>query len=151
MGKINWKNKCWVTTIFLVNAEGKVLLTWNKNLQAWIPVGGHIDPGENPVQAIQREVKEETNLKFEFVPEIKDCGEVELTAARVQMEKVPHHNQHINIVFYGKCLSELKKDATDEEEKLKWFSLDELIAKKQEILPSVYNRAIVAIKRVKFN
>jgi len=42
MGKINWKNKCWVTTIFLIK-DKKVLLTWNKNLKTWIPVGGHIE------------------------------------------------------------------------------------------------------------
>jgi 8-oxo-dGTP pyrophosphatase MutT (NUDIX family) len=66
MSRINWKDKCWVTTIFLINNEGKVLLTWNKNLQTWIPVGGHIDEGETPEEAIIREVNEETGFEFEF-------------------------------------------------------------------------------------
>jgi len=57
MGDINWKDKCWVTTIFLVRDDKKVLLTWNKNLQTWIPVGGHIDHGETPEQALKREVR----------------------------------------------------------------------------------------------
>ena len=59
MAEINWKDKCWVTTIYLVN-ENKVLLTFNKRLQTWIPIGGHIEPGETPEEAIKREVKEES-------------------------------------------------------------------------------------------
>ena len=67
MAEINWKNKCWVTTIYLVRQDGSVLLTWNKNLQTWIPVGGHIEPGETPEEATTREVAEETGFEFEFL------------------------------------------------------------------------------------
>ena len=66
MSEINWKDKCWVTTIYLVREDAHVLLTWNKNLQAWIPVGGHIDPGETPEEAAIREIFEETTLKIEL-------------------------------------------------------------------------------------
>lgn len=151
MGEINWKNKCWVTTIYLVNPRGKVLLTWNKSLQTWIPVGGHIEPGENPIEAITREVKEETALKeFDFIPKNKNYEEAALTGARVQIEKVKHHNQHINIVFYGKCNSPIKNNATDENEKLRWFSLKELKENRKEFMRSVYERSVIAIKKAGF-
>src|SRR3989344_1690207 len=104
MAEINWKNKCWVTTIFLVK-DDKVLLTWNKNLQTWIPVGGHIEKGETPEEAVMREVKEELGCSFIFYPEhyFLNNGSVKvINPFKVQVEKVPHHGYHINSIFLGK-------------------------------------------------
>jgi len=153
MGDINWKDRCWVTTVFLVNDERRVLLTWNKNLQTWIPVGGHIDPGETPEEAVVREVAEETGFGFEFVsPHRKDDheGVKLLRHQHVQVEEVPHHNKHMNFVFFGKCTSWSKeKETTDEDEKLRWFSDEELRAEKETFLPSVWSGAVEALGAVK--
>jgi len=150
MGEINWGNKCWVTTIYLVNSNKEVLLTWNKNLQNWIPIGGHIEPGETAEDAIIREVAEETGFDFEFLnkSEIETEGRVRvLKPLRIQTEEVPHHNHHMNIVFIGRC-AKYSKDVTktDEEEKLKWFSLSDLENEKSTILENVYKNSIEAIK-----
>ncbi|RJQ17250.1 NUDIX domain-containing protein [Candidatus Woesearchaeota archaeon] len=151
MSKINWKDKCWVTTIFLVRKDEKVLLTWNKNLQTWIPVGGHIDEGETPEEAVAREVAEETGFSFEFLtpPEFENSHQIKIIHPyRVQIENVPHHNKHINIVFFGKCIS--SDDAvtkTDEDEKLRWFSEKELLA--EPMLEGVKKSALAAIERYK--
>jgi 8-oxo-dGTP pyrophosphatase MutT (NUDIX family) len=150
MGDINWKNKCWVTTIFLVNSEKKVLLTWNKNVQTWIPVGGHIDPGETPMDAITREVKEETGIDFEFVHDRKSLrdGDVDVMPLyRVHLDYPPHHGMHMNFVFIGKCKNFDKNlNETDEQEKLRWFSEEEL--KKEKMLENIRNSSLEAIKRV---
>ena len=45
-------------TTFVVH-EGATLLLWHKKMQAWLPPGGHIDPGELPEEAALREVREE--------------------------------------------------------------------------------------------
>ena len=149
MGNINWKNKCWVATAYLVNEVGKVVLTWNKNLQTWIPVGGHIDPGETPEEAIIREVAEETGFDFEFVNPHKEETEYETTHLlrnhKVQIEEVPHHNIHMNFIFYGKCTRWNNKLETDEQEKLRWFSKEELMKEKENFLPNVHNQALEAI------
>jgi len=147
MSEINWKSKCWVTTIFLVN-EGKVLLSFNNNLKTWIPVGGHIDLGENPEEAIIREVREETGFDFEFLPKPKQDGNglvKVLKPMQVQIEKVPHHGEHINIIFAGKCTRSFEKETTDDNERLKWFSMQELEEMKGKMLENVRESAIKAI------
>jgi 8-oxo-dGTP pyrophosphatase MutT (NUDIX family) len=151
MGDINWKDKCWVTTIFLVRPDRKVLLTMNKNLKTWIPVGGHIDPGDTPAEAIIREVEEETGFSFTFFPEA-DSEEARVAIFHphhIQTEKVPHHNLHINIVWYGKCTAWSDRKGTDEDEELRWFSEQELVDSKSEFLESVWESALDAVRTVK--
>ena len=151
MSDINWKDKCWVTTIYLVREDAQVLLTWNKNLQTWIPVGGHIDPGETPEEAIIREVAEETGFEFEFLNESQMLAEGKLRIIKpshIQIENVPHHNKHINITFVGKCTKLTDKQETDENEKLKWFSKSELLEMKGKMLENVRNNALEAISLV---
>ncbi|MBM3926774.1 MAG: NUDIX domain-containing protein [SAR202 cluster bacterium] len=52
---------------YLVN-EGKVLLHWHKKVRALLPPGGHIEPNEDPVQAVLREIQEETGVPAEVIP-----------------------------------------------------------------------------------
>lgn len=56
-------------TGFVVDG-GRTLLHWHKRLQQWMPPGGHIEPDENPVQAVLREIREETGLEAEVIPSI---------------------------------------------------------------------------------
>ncbi len=44
----------------------KVLLIYNRKLNKWLPVGGHIELNETPDSALIREIKEETNLDIDF-------------------------------------------------------------------------------------
>ena len=54
-------------TGFVVEGS-RTLLHWHKRLQQWMPPGGHIEPDEDPVQAVLREVREETGLAAEVIP-----------------------------------------------------------------------------------
>ncbi len=54
-------------TGFVIDGD-RTLLHWHRKLAIWLPPGGHIDPDEDPVQAVLREVVEETGIIAEIVP-----------------------------------------------------------------------------------
>lgn len=53
-------------TGFLVDGD-RTALHWHRKNQMWLPAGGHIEPSEDPVQAVVREVREETGVDAEVV------------------------------------------------------------------------------------
>lgn len=56
------------TATGFVVQDGATLLHWHAKLRAWMPPGGHVMPNEDPVEAVLREVEEETGLQVEIVP-----------------------------------------------------------------------------------
>ena len=56
------------TSTGFVVQDGATLLHWHAKVKAWLPPGGHIMDNEDPVQAVLREVEEETGVQTEVVP-----------------------------------------------------------------------------------
>ena len=49
--------------------QGKILLSQHKNRTTWETQGGHIEPGETPMEAARRELYEESGaLEYEIAP-----------------------------------------------------------------------------------
>ena len=53
-------------TGFVVHS-GCIALHWHPKVKAWLSPGGHIEPNEDPVQAVKREVLEETGLEVDVL------------------------------------------------------------------------------------
>lgn len=111
------------------NNEFKVLLHKHKKLNIWIGIGGHVEENENPVEAVLREVKEETNLKVKL---LKNDGKLVKTADVTQLptpqaiieEKIPKYKRkaahfHIDHIYFAFCKNprEIKM-----REEYAWFS-----------------------------
>ncbi len=54
-------------TGFVVH-DDSIALHWHLKVKAWLPPGGHIEENEDPVQAVLREIEEESGLKAAVVP-----------------------------------------------------------------------------------
>jgi 8-oxo-dGTP pyrophosphatase MutT (NUDIX family) len=132
--------------------EGKTLLLLHKKLGMWLPPGGHIDEGELPDEACLREIKEETGLDAEIVspkrrPDPKAPGVQYLhQPSHVQLEDIPNHPQHIDLIYFCTVKSAQAVRAVEEADDMRWFSAEELDA--PHIRDEVRDTARLAIQFV---
>lgn len=119
------------------NKEYKILLHKHKKHGLWIGIGGHIEEGENPTEALLREVFEETNLKIKLLNYgklLKTSGVKELiNPDAVLEEKIPTlkddpSHYHIDLIYFAKCINPKKIKMAEE---YNWFSKKDL--KKAEL------------------
>src|SRR5689334_7970459 len=52
-----------------VSQGGRTALHWHR-LGLWLPPGGHIEANEDPIQAVRREVLEETGIEVDVLGEV---------------------------------------------------------------------------------
>ena len=96
------------TSTGFVVQDGATLLHWHAKLQAWLPPGGHIEPNEDPVQAVLREVEEETGVEVEVVPTGGVEGHIEhpvqlIPPLTIMLEDIDDpvqgFHQHIDFIY----------------------------------------------------
>lgn len=116
--------------IRMMNGNLNVLLT-RRNVEPfkykWCIPGGHVEPFEDAVTAVIREVKEETNLDFR---------PVFLTYLDEIFQEQKIHN--VVLLFYGEATNELKA-SPDEVLEASWYSLDAAL---QMNLAFYHNKAL---------
>lgn len=98
-------------TGFVVDSNA-ILLHWHPKVLAWLPPGGHIENNEDPVEAILREVLEETGLKVEILStrdrlDFHDPVQIEppfIIMIEKIADKIIGDHKHIDMIYFCKLI-----------------------------------------------
>lgn len=107
----------------IIEKDGKILFVKEAKKQAigkWSHPAGWIDVGENPIDAVKREVEEETG--FQFTP--TDILGV-YSLVKVKQEGI-HTSHPIKIIFLGEISDEKVRELEDDVSETKWFTPEEI-------------------------
>jgi 8-oxo-dGTP pyrophosphatase MutT (NUDIX family) len=115
--------------IFIVR-DGKVLLVHHRNLQKWLPLGGHIELDEDPEQAALREAREESGLEVELIgerPPTTGPGTRALIAPRfLDIHRISATHEHIGMIYWARPKNGRLMLSATEHYDIRWCSTDDL-------------------------
>jgi 8-oxo-dGTP diphosphatase len=106
----------------ILDESGKILLQRRSDNGRWGLPGGAIDPGEEPAEAVVREVREETGLHVVPVRVVGVYGGPDLHVQYPNGDEV----MVISIAFLCRVIGGRLQIDQDESLELKYFSLDNL-------------------------
>jgi 8-oxo-dGTP pyrophosphatase MutT (NUDIX family) len=109
--------------IFCRNGSA-LLLVKHRRLGTWLPVGGEIEPGETPLEAARRELREETGLQGRFPGGLGVDG---TPPGLIGYEEHPAGSKglHLNFAFVADVASRALA-ACDEFDEVRWVGAAEL-------------------------
>ena len=91
--------------IFVVH-DGKILLIHHRQLDKWLPLGGHIELDEDPEQAALREAEEESGLEVELLgerPPTTGPGTRALIAPRfLDIHRINPTHEHVGMIYWAR-------------------------------------------------
>jgi 8-oxo-dGTP pyrophosphatase MutT (NUDIX family) len=103
------------TVTGFVSRGDATALHWHR-LGMWLPPGGHIEPDEDPIEAVLREVREETGLTVEVIPTVERFDYREPVAlpppVTIGVYDIPRDggldeaHQHIDLVYVTRPLDD---------------------------------------------
>lgn len=119
-----------------VSQAGKTALHWHR-LGLWLPPGGHIEADEDPIQAVLREVQEETGLTAEVIPTGRMYAwsqprrlPAPVTIGVYDIERGDPHqrapHQHIDLVYFTRPLAGQALELPDGGEGWLWITEEQL-------------------------
>jgi len=139
-----------VVNVYIVYQD-KVLLVHHRELNKWLPVGGHVELDEDPEEAFFREVKEECGLEIEILgekPQIESKGTKFLYApAFSDIHDISETHKHIGLYYFAKAESNNVVLNKKEHTEIRWFSREDLDNPEFNLVPAVKFYAKEALRR----
>ena len=118
------------TVVVLIVHEGKVLLVHHRNLNKWLPLGGHIELDEDPEAAALREAKEESGLEVALLgerPPTTEPGTRALIAPRfLDIHRITDTHRHIGMMYLARPKNGTLTLSASEHHDIRWCSAAEL-------------------------
>lgn len=124
--------------------DNRALLHFHAKLKKYLPPGGHIEINETPVDAMMREVMEETGLEVEIIEDENILASYDHAKSFARpylclLENIPKYkdqnaHQHIDFIYITKPLGN-----TEPFKPFNWYSLDQIktLVEKGELFPDV--------------
>jgi 8-oxo-dGTP pyrophosphatase MutT (NUDIX family) len=135
------KNKLEKAGAIVLSAKNKanIALLYRSRESDWSFPKGHIEQGENPMEAMIREIKEETGLDVEVVKELPE-----------HFYTSPNEGEIVNKMFLVVSKDDSKLKTEYEGDKLEWVSLDKVNEKlSYKNLKDYFDLVLEIIKEVK--
>jgi 8-oxo-dGTP pyrophosphatase MutT (NUDIX family) len=117
-----------VTAVVLDDQE-RVLLTYRADSPRWHLVSGILEPGEQPVDGVIREVREETGVEVE-VERLSSCWAGDPLVIPTNGDRC----QFLDLSFRCRYVAGAPHPADDENTDVRWFPLSQLPALKEATL-----------------
>jgi 8-oxo-dGTP pyrophosphatase MutT (NUDIX family) len=112
------------TVAIVVVREGKVLLIHHRNLNQWLPLGGHVELDEDPEAAALREAKEESGLEVELLgerPPTTGPGTRALIAPRfLDIHRISDTHEHIGLIYWARPINGTLMLSAAEHHDIRW-------------------------------
>ena len=120
------------TVAIFVVCDGRVLLIHHRQLDKWLPLGGHIELDEDPEKAALREAKEESGLEVELLgerPPTSGPGTRALIAPRfLDIHRIHATHEHVGMIYWARPKNGTLALAAAEHHQIRWCSAAELDA-----------------------
>jgi 8-oxo-dGTP pyrophosphatase MutT (NUDIX family) len=141
-----------VVTIFIVH-EKKVLFIKHKLLNRWLPIGGHIELDEDPMQALYREIKEECGLDVEVIGNVPDCEPEPGTTLLIAPSYLDIHemgnqrsHRHVSLTYFARAKDANAILAEREHDDIRWLSERDLTDPSYKLTPVLRFYAMKALE-----
>ena len=136
------------TVTGFVSLDGRTALHWHPRLDMWLPPGGHIEPDEDPLQAVLREVREETGLEVDVLPSAPAFAYAQPpqlpVPAAMAVYDIPRDgsldeaHQHIDLIYFTRPRDVAPALPQDDD---CWAWVDEVTLRKRGALPGAGGRS----------
>ena len=112
-----------ITASGLVIKDDKALLIFHPYIKQWFQPGGHIDDGEEPIEAAIREVFEETGVVCESLNGFLHPIDIDLHEIPANPKKSESAHLHIDLLFVLQVIEE--RDSPENIQK-EWVPFDQI-------------------------